>query len=56
MRLLRNLQRPPLKMTRLVLLLPRSLQMHQLLNRFGPRAVLLATFAIAAVRWKNSNT
>jgi PPP family 3-phenylpropionic acid transporter len=27
------------------------MQMHHLLNRFGPRAVLLATFAIAAVRW-----
>ena len=26
-------------------------QMHHLLNRFGPRAVLLATFGIAAVRW-----
>jgi len=27
------------------------LQMHHLLNRFGPRAVLLWTLAIAAVRW-----
>jgi len=27
------------------------LQMHHLLNRFGPRAVLLATFVIAAARW-----
>jgi len=26
------------------------LQMHHLLNRFGPRSVLLATFGIAAAR------